>query len=33
MTSEIIYLAARFQRWVNQAVARHLEAEAAKFAR
>jgi len=33
MTSEIIYLTARFQRWVNQLVARHLEAEATKFAR
>jgi hypothetical protein len=33
MTSEILYLAAQFQRWVNQQVARHLEAEAAKFAR
>jgi len=33
MTSEILYLAAQFQRWVNQQVARHLEAEASKFAR
>ena len=33
MTSEIIHLAARFQRWVNQTVARRLEAEATKFAR
>jgi hypothetical protein len=33
MTSEILFLAAQFQNWVNQLVARHLEAEAAKFAR
>jgi len=33
MTAEILYLAARFQLWVNQLVARHLEAEAGKFAR
>lgn len=33
MTSEILYLAAQFQRWVNQQVARRLEAEAAKFVR
>ena len=28
-----LYLAARFQLWVNRLVARHLEAEAGKFAR
>ena len=33
MTTEIVYMAARFQGWVNRLVARHLEAEAAKFAR
>ena len=33
MTTEILSLAARFQLWVNQLVARHLEAEAARFAR
>jgi hypothetical protein len=33
MTSEIFYLTARIQRWLNQQVARHLEAQAAKFAR
>jgi hypothetical protein len=33
MTSEILHLATQFQHWVNQLVARRLEAEAAKFAR
>jgi hypothetical protein len=33
MTSEILYLAGQFQLWVNQLVARHLEAEATKFVR
>jgi hypothetical protein len=33
MTTGILHLGARFQLWVNQLVARHLEAEAAKFAR
>ncbi len=33
MTTEIITLAAQFQLWVNQLVARRLEAEAAKFVR
>jgi hypothetical protein len=33
MTSEILHLAGQFQLWVNRLVARHLEAEAAKFVR
>ena len=33
MTIEIVYLAAQLQRWLNQRVARHLEAQAAKFNR
>ena len=33
MTTEILSLAAHFQLWVNQLVARHLEAEATKFVR
>jgi hypothetical protein len=33
MTTGIVYLGARFQGWVNRLVARHLEAEAARFAR
>jgi hypothetical protein len=33
MTSELLYFAGQFQLWVNQLVARHLEAEAAKFVR
>jgi len=33
MTSELLYLAGQFQLWVNRLVARHLEAEAAKFVR
>jgi hypothetical protein len=33
MTIEIVYLAAQIQRWLNQRVARHLEAQAAKFTR
>jgi hypothetical protein len=33
MTIEIFYLTAQIQRWLNQQVARHLEAQASKFAR
>jgi len=33
MTVEIFYLTAQIQRWLNQQVARHLEAQAAKFSR
>ena len=33
MTTEILSLAAQFQLWVNQLVARHLEAEATRFVR
>jgi hypothetical protein len=33
MTVEIFYLAAQLQRWLNQRVARHLEAQAARFSR
>jgi hypothetical protein len=33
MTTEIFYLAAQIERWLNQQVARHLEAQAAKFNR
>lgn len=33
MTTEMISFAVQFQLWVNQLVARHLEAEAAKFVR
>jgi hypothetical protein len=33
MTTEILSFAAQFQLWVNQLVARHLEAEAARFVR
>jgi hypothetical protein len=33
MTTEILHLAAQFQVWINQLVARHLEAQAGKFAR
>jgi hypothetical protein len=33
MTTEIFYLTAQLQRWLNQQVARHLEAQAAKFSR
>ena len=33
MTTEIFYLTAQLQRWLNQQVARHLEDQAAKFAR
>jgi len=33
MTAEIFGLAAQFQLWVNRLVARHLEAEASKYAR
>jgi hypothetical protein len=31
MTMEIFYLTAQIQRWLNIRVARHLEAQAAKF--
>ena len=33
MTTGFLYLSGRFQLWVNQLVARHLEAKAGKFAR
>jgi hypothetical protein len=33
MTIEIFNLTAQIQRWLNIRVARHLEAQAAKFAR
>ena len=33
MTIEIVYLTAQIQRWLNLQVARHLEAQAAKFTR
>ena len=33
MTMEIFYLTAQLQRWLNQRVARHLEAQAAKISR
>jgi len=33
MTIEIFYLAAQIERWLNQRVARHLEAQAAKLTR
>ena len=33
MTIEIFSLAAQFQRWLNQQVARHLETQAARFSR
>jgi hypothetical protein len=33
MTTEIIYLTAQIQRWLNLRVARHLAAQAEKFAR
>ena len=33
MTIEIFYLAAQIERWLSQRVARHLEAQAAKFTR
>jgi len=33
MTTEVLHLATQFQVWVNRLVARHLEAQAAKFAR
>ena len=33
MTTEIFYLTAQIQHWLNQQVARHLEAQAEKFAR
>ena len=31
MTIEIFYLTAQLQRWLNEQVARHLAAQAAKF--
>ena len=33
MTIEILHLTAQIQRWLNLQVARHLEAQAAKFTR
>jgi hypothetical protein len=33
MTIEIFSLVAQLQRWLNQQVARHLEAQAARFSR
>ena len=33
MTTHLIHLTAQIQRWLNQQVARHLEAQAAKFSR
>ena len=33
MTTEIFYLTAQIQQWLNLRVARHLEAQAQKFAR
>lgn len=33
MTIEIFSLTAQLQRWLNQQVARHLEAQAARFSR
>jgi hypothetical protein len=33
MTVEILYLTAQLQRWLNQRVARHLEAQASKLSR
>jgi hypothetical protein len=33
MTIEIFSLAAQLQRWLNQQVARHLEAQATRFSR
>ncbi|WP_283807898.1 hypothetical protein [Bradyrhizobium macuxiense] len=33
MTLEIIQLTAQIQQWLNQRVARHLAAQAAKFSR
>jgi hypothetical protein len=31
MTIEILYLTAQLQRWLNEHIARHLAAQAAKF--
>jgi hypothetical protein len=31
MTIEILYLTAQIQRWINERVARHLAAQAAKL--
>jgi hypothetical protein len=31
MTAEILYFTAQIHRWLNQRVARHLAAQAAKF--
>jgi hypothetical protein len=33
MTIEILYLAAQIQRWLNESVARHLAAQAARLTR
>ena len=33
MTIEILYLTAQIQRWLNQRVASHLEAQAVKLTR
>ena len=33
MTAEIIFLTAQFQHWLNERVARHLAAQAAKLNR
>jgi hypothetical protein len=33
MTTEILYLTAQLQRWLNSQVARHLAKQAAKLAR
>jgi hypothetical protein len=33
MTAEILFLTAQFQHWLNERVARHLAAQAAKLGR
>jgi hypothetical protein len=33
MTAEILFLTAQFQHWLNERVARHLAAQAAKLSR
>jgi hypothetical protein len=33
MTAEILFLTAQFQHWINERVARHLAAQAAKLNR
>lgn len=33
MTAEILYLTVQFQHWLNERVARHLAAQAAKLSR